>query len=288
MISHKINNSREIWIDNLKGICLILIIIGHFGAIPESLSWLIAPTDMLYVPLFFYLSGYLYRNDKYSFKEFLIRKYRSLFIPYVAITIVVSLLDWNLYLHPVSFIKETFVRFVLGDGAVKGSPLWFVSTLFCANMVLKAGYVIEKIKWRVMFFWILAFLCYYFYNAEVRLPMNMDRALGAAFLMYIPSLTKKMSEHVEYLVIMLSLVIMILGFYFKVGLLNYNTLHTWLSFPAAIGGCCFVSSICKRFVTNKLPPPDLDSKTWDANFGISLSYSFLLSSNTVNYEYTRK
>lgn len=264
-MTQTINNGREIWIDNLKGICLILIIIGHLGAIPKSLSWLIAPTDMLYVPLFFYLSGYLYRNDKYSFKEFLIRKYHSLLVPYIAITIAVSLLDWNLYLYTVSFTKETFIRFIMGDGAIKGSPLWFVSTLFCANIVLKIGYLIKKPNRRHLFFLSLPFLCYYFYYKEIRLPLCIDRALGAAFVMYIPSLTKTMSGYVEYLVLPLSFILMILGLYSGIGLLNYNTSHTWLSFPAAIGGCIFVSSIFKRYVTEKLPPP-----IWIAKQGMSV------------------
>ena len=42
---------RKNWVDNLKGICLFLIIIGHFGQIPDCINvkWILAPTDLLYL-----------------------------------------------------------------------------------------------------------------------------------------------------------------------------------------------------------------------------------------------
>ena len=77
--------SRKNWIDNLKGICLFLIIIGHFGAIPNCIKWLLAPTDLLYVGVFFYLSGLLFNNKKYSYVGFLKQKVMTLLLPYSAI-----------------------------------------------------------------------------------------------------------------------------------------------------------------------------------------------------------
>lgn len=44
---------RKYWIDNLKGICLFFIVIGHLGKIPDELKYLLAPTDLLYVTIFF-------------------------------------------------------------------------------------------------------------------------------------------------------------------------------------------------------------------------------------------
>lgn len=58
--------AREIWIDNEKGIFLFLIVLGHFGTIPKGVEWLLSPTDLLYVSAFFFFSGWLFNDDKYT------------------------------------------------------------------------------------------------------------------------------------------------------------------------------------------------------------------------------
>lgn len=70
MIKNESIKAREIWIDNEKGIFLFLIVLGHFGTIPEVVEWLLSPTDLLYVSAFFFLSGWLFDDDKYTIKEF--------------------------------------------------------------------------------------------------------------------------------------------------------------------------------------------------------------------------
>lgn len=85
---------RQLWIDNLKGFCLFLIIIGHMGHIPALVGVIIRPTDLFYVTSFFFLSGWLFRDENYSFVDFLIRKAKSLLLPYLAISIAVSLFYW--------------------------------------------------------------------------------------------------------------------------------------------------------------------------------------------------
>lgn len=57
---------RQFWIDNLKGFCLFLIIIGHMGRIPALVGVIIHPTDLFYVTSFFFLSGWLFRDENYS------------------------------------------------------------------------------------------------------------------------------------------------------------------------------------------------------------------------------
>lgn len=46
------------WIDIVKGICIILVVISHISGIPLIGKYLFAP----YVTVFYYLSGMVYRK----------------------------------------------------------------------------------------------------------------------------------------------------------------------------------------------------------------------------------
>lgn len=250
-------NVREVWIDNEKGLFLILIVLGHLGSIPSALGWLLAPTDLLYVPAFFFLSGWLFDDSKYSLKSFFFRKLRSLFIPYLAISLLVSLFDWNLYLHTAQYVKDFLVSFLMGDGVAKASPLWFVSTLFVANLLLKIGCVIKEKRLRAAFFLSLPFICYYLYFSGLRLPFRADSALGACFIMYVSQMVKRLSLNTccQYLLFGISSIFLALGLYLKLGLLNYNTVHSVMSFPCAVGGCVSASFAFSKLRAKYFAPP---------------------------------
>lgn len=257
---------RKNWIDNLKGICLFLIIIGHLGQIPEPITWLLTPTDLIYVGMFFYLSGLLFNNKKYSYADFLKQKVKTLLLPYFAISLAVSILDWNLYMETGSFLKKTFISVLMGDGAIKASPLWFVSTLFCANIILKTGWLIQKEWLRYLFFIVLPCMCYFLYYYEIRLPMRIDSALGASFVMYCANYLKSDIKNKYNYVLIIACVVGIAGLYFHCGLLNYKALHSWLSFPSAIGGCFFISEMSQKILKPNCPPPLI----WIARNGLPI------------------
>lgn len=258
---------RKVWIDNLKGILLFLIVLGHIEDIPSEIKWLFLPTDLLYVGTFFYLSGVLYNGREYSFKEFSIRKIKTLLIPYLSVSLCVSVLDWNLYLSPKIFLYETSVSIFYGDGAVKAAPLWFVSTLFMANLLLKIGCSVKNRKYRGLYFLILPFLCYYLYRASIRLPLRLDSAFGGAFLMYVAFHIKdlQISEKKYLSCIVVASFFMFVGVYFRIGLLNYNACHSWLSFPSAICGSFILSALFRKFAVSKVRPA-----VWVAENGLPI------------------
>lgn len=262
-----IDKTRQFWIDNEKGVLLFLIVLGHLGNIPDSIRWLLAPTDILYVSAFFFLSGWLFRKEKYSFKAFALRKTQTLLIPYIAISILISLLDWNLYLHPLSYLEDFLPRLLYGDGAVKASPLWFVSTLYAANVMLKGLYMVKNRWLRDVVFYSLPFFCYYLYFRDIRLPLRMDSALGACFIMFFSQEVRLWSTNRAYkwVLFAVSLVLLVIGLYLKVGLLNYNTMHSIYSFPCAIGGCIVITCIFKKLLNKYITPP-----IWIAQNGLPI------------------
>ena len=132
----KMNRERDVAIDFEKGLFLFLIVIGHFWNYPDEIRFLIAPTDLIYVPVFFFLSGYLFNRGKYSFKDFLARKVKTLLLPYLSFFILFTLLDFNLYSNLKSVLYNSAVFLLYGDGPFKAPPLWFVSTLFSSSIFL--------------------------------------------------------------------------------------------------------------------------------------------------------
>lgn len=128
--------SREIALDVLRGIAILIVVLGH--AIQSSLlegessfiwSRLILNFQM---PLLFCISGY---SAGFSFpsndtKKFIVKKIKRLLIPYVAweslhymvVCIVTS--DYNMF-EGISFIKEFFI-----------SDFWFLRVLFIYYVVL--------------------------------------------------------------------------------------------------------------------------------------------------------
>ena len=120
----------------------------------------------------------------------------------------------------------------------------------------------------------MPFLCYYLYFINVRLPLRADSALGACFIMYMSQIVKGLSQSLcnRLLLMIVALSLLVFGIYFKLGLLNYNSLHSVMSFPCAIGGCVSISFIMRRLLRRKIAP------IWIAQNGLPvLGFHCLLS-----------
>ena len=122
---------REQWIDIGKGLAIILMVIGH-TSIPHGLSNFIWAFHM---PFFFLVSGWVTHWNKTSFKEFVIRRSKSLLVPFFVYSLIVlsiySLIGNNKW-HDWLF---------LGWG---GYALWFVPVLYVASIIAKMILMTKK------------------------------------------------------------------------------------------------------------------------------------------------
>ena len=73
--------NRADWIDVLKGIGIILVVIGHVNTKGFLVQWLYT----FHMPLFFALSGYiLYKFGKnIPFRKFLLKRTKSILWPFI-------------------------------------------------------------------------------------------------------------------------------------------------------------------------------------------------------------
>lgn len=76
------------WIDVLKGVGIILIMMGHINSQTKSVPWIYSVP----VALFFALSGFVFStfeiNKNISFKEFLIKRLKSLIMPFILFRLI--------------------------------------------------------------------------------------------------------------------------------------------------------------------------------------------------------
>lgn len=158
--------NRIVWIDNWKGLMLLVVCLGHYY-VPIPGLWLLST---LHVASFFFLSGVLFKFDNvFSFKSFFRRKCHSLLIPYFTLSLFFFFLDPCLYdyhrliFEPehkalMSFLSPSFFQydsswklavihllsiFVEGKSSEITASMWFVFSLFSIELVV---YVLNKIS----------------------------------------------------------------------------------------------------------------------------------------------
>ena len=137
--------TREKWVDDVKVIACILVVLGHFfqsmtkaNILPENdlYKWFNATIYYFHVPLFFICSGYLYQkyskvNDFKSWKKNVAKKALALGVPYVTFTTA----TW--------ILKKVFSDSVndqiggLGDTLLlhPTAPYWYLYALFFIFLV---------------------------------------------------------------------------------------------------------------------------------------------------------
>ncbi len=83
------NKRRLDYIDILKGIGILLVIFSHSGAENETTMMYIGG---VFIPLFFVVSGYTYKNRETTFFSLLGRRFHRLIVPYLFFSVLLLLL----------------------------------------------------------------------------------------------------------------------------------------------------------------------------------------------------
>ncbi|MBU3111029.1 acyltransferase family protein [Clostridium lacusfryxellense] len=197
-----ITDKKISWIDISKGIAMLLVILGHTG-VPVKINNYIYSFHM---PLFFFLSGYLFKINKYhSFIKFLIAKIKSLVVPYFAFAIFDYIINifTNNYHAPANFFNALKL---ISYGNINYMPtaLWFLPCLFVVEI---AFYLISKfIKKPQLIILILIIFSIVGYRSQydtTRLYWGADIALtgivfyGAGFLIKCSNISVDKLKHLS-------------------------------------------------------------------------------------------
>ena len=137
--------TREKWVDEVKVIACILVVLGHFfqsmtkaNILPENdlYQWLNTTIYYFHVPLFFICSGYLYQkyskvNDFKSWKKNVSKKALALGVPYVTFSTATWVLKTVFSGSVNKQVDSLFSTLVLSPSA----PYWYLYALFFIFLV---------------------------------------------------------------------------------------------------------------------------------------------------------
>lgn len=180
--------NRIQWIDIWKGIGIIIVVTGHIVQAPlkNYIFW-------FHMPLFFFLSGYLYRPN-HNYYTFLKQKSLSFLVPYIIFLILLTIPEYFLtYLQAkdssifLTLGKMTLYK-IAGGGYIYGwfDVFWFITCLFFTQQLYNFIYCKFQSHSRhkciviasVILAYLLAMIDYWFFP-QMRLPWSLDTVLFA-------------------------------------------------------------------------------------------------------------
>ncbi len=133
--------SRSVAIDSVRVLGVLAVVIGHFYSGPDGPPRLVdAAIYSWQVPIFFFLTGYLWKRGRAVRSETTARA-RSLLVPYFAWMAI-----FGVPLAIVATLKsgaapwDSIGATLWGGGVVRGSfaPYWFLPVLFFAAVAMRA------------------------------------------------------------------------------------------------------------------------------------------------------
>ncbi len=247
--------SRFEFIDLAKGICIILITIGHCGVKYPDILFLVT------MPLFFVVSGLFYKSTD-SFYSFIINKLNKIIIPFAFFYLLGYLAFYGIKIMAPSLLitKAEGIFDIYSNKQFFNGPIWFLLALFWCNIYF---YIIESVlpKKETNYFFTSAFIVtiiglggWYIGNICFHLPFFLDVGMTSLPFFYLGTLLKnttilKQDKHYSYnlLFILISLLICILVpilLPYRISL-HYNIIEGYSTYILAISSVTALLLICK-------------------------------------------
>lgn len=129
-------SNHKDWIDILKGIGILSVVIGHLY--PEC-RWVF----MYHMPLFFVLAGYTLKL-RTPFKGFVRKKSKRMLLPYLSFFVLLAAMQCSLNLRQL-------LSFVYGGQKLGGiySVFWFITVLYMAEIGMRC--VADRFRLDIIF-----------------------------------------------------------------------------------------------------------------------------------------
>lgn len=270
--------TRDNYIDVIKGIGIISIVIGHASWTIDiaGCTLQIGPFVYLYhLAVFFFCTGYLYKDNVTNFWEFVAKKLKGLMLPFMGYTVIylifrslfidMGILTGEKYNIGKWFISLTNMITFNGVGEFLGA-FWFLPVLFFAVVLYAAvNYLtsfLQKRKLREL----LRIICYaafgivgvyttengygLLYNIQISYLMVPVMAVGHYFAVY----KEKCSRWVNIAGLFLSFIILAGVLRADVGIIElsqFMIINRYLFYPVTFCGIYFCFCLGKIICKNK-------------------------------------
>ena len=190
------------WVDFLKGVGILLMVIGHASAPYLIKKWIYG----FHMPLFFVLAGYTFNLEKWKnngFSKLVINRAKAYLKPYIVLFIFGFLAQTVFDI--ISGRSSGTVRYILAGlysfdiDLPQCAPIWFLTCLFLAYMffwiLVNQTTVFRQVILGIIYLLVLVALK----NLEnmfdiIELPWHIDTALVASVFMLL-GYTIKASKH---------------------------------------------------------------------------------------------
>jgi acyltransferase len=262
------SSERLNYIDIAKGIAIILVVFGHTYRNDDSLKIAIYA---FHLPLFFFISGFFFKEDKYhTYRDFIKSKFTSLLLPYLTFYILsyVYWLAFERFVRPsdaeIPFYKP-LIGLILGtdykDLMRPNGALWFLVGLFCTELIFFS--IVKEVKKYVYIFLIvttivvIGFILSEFPN--LILPFSIKSAFVALGFYGIGNTFRKTKFLPEKMTnkILLMIILFVICYYFSSlnGIIDmdyskYNNYFLFLiSSVSGLFACLFMSNLIHTNVT---------------------------------------
>lgn len=239
---------REKWIDVLKGLGMIFVCWGHLdpGRFMETHIY------SFHMPLFFFISGYLFLRSNYDLNTCIKKKFQGLIKPYLIFAIISLIISLAMKITTIGDFKTNITNFFFLKGTVGwNSPLWFLVVLFICEVTYRALY--NKFKFSIvnLSIFAIALIGYIVQKNNLVLPFGIHIVPIGMIFYHIGVLFKKfdMKEVVikhKSIVCISTLIINILFSYvlnIRISVYHHDYGHFLFFIIAAISGILFYTTL---------------------------------------------
>lgn len=165
--SYSISN-RLLWLDYARGIAFLMVWYSHQKYSNDNIMAFFTP---VFLTMFFFVSGYLFKSD-YSFSKLLEHRTRTLFLPWLIFSLLIIFSEHIIIINPEKHItlqKDLLDMFISIRG--KNDRLWFVAALFVMNFPFYFLVKYSKNMKRLLLIALIGFLLSSaYYSSWLRLP----------------------------------------------------------------------------------------------------------------------
>ena len=173
--------NRIDYIDIFRAFGIILMVMGHlnFGGNFDHFI------HAFHMPMFFFVSGFLYKNNNITFGKFLCKKAKSLLIPYYAFGLLH--LAYSLVIEGFSYDQiEAIMLFPNNGNLPIAGALWILMALFFADIIYYwVSRITSKRIMRIVIITISFTGQVVFAHFNIQLPFALNAAMVGVGLMHI-------------------------------------------------------------------------------------------------------
>lgn len=240
----------------LKGIGIFLVVLGHTFFPFRSFIYL------FHIPIFFFINGFFYKIEP-NFKDFLIKKIKSLYLPFFVYAVIFLLLHNFFYflgfvdsLYDKSdFIKSfTYIVMFRNKEELLGA-IWFIPLLFIVNLVYDILSRLLKSKILFSIVIVVLYLISFIFSSYHGYIFKIMSITGVSiFTFFTGQLYKKYEltiERYKFLSIIGIIICFSLSFEFKIDLASKEFTNPFIYFISSSFGIWFFINVSKVLVNYK-------------------------------------